>query len=93
MLIRPLPFREPDRLVKLWQDQTFRGYPRMEVSPGNFVDWKQSSTSFEGMASYVERPANLVGVGLPERLDGALVTPDLFAVLGAHAALGRVFDD
>lgn len=92
VLIRPLPFREPDRLVKLWQDQTFRGYPRMEVSPGNFVDWKQSSTSFEGMASYVEQPANLVGVGLPERLDGALVTPDLFAVLGAHAALGRVFD-
>jgi predicted permease len=78
--------------VKLWQDQSFRGYSRMELSPGNFVDWKASSTSFDGMSAYVARSLNLVGVGLPERLDGTLVTPDLFSVLGAHAALGRVFD-
>ena len=92
VLIRPLPFREPDRLVKLWQDQTFRGYPRMEVSPGNYVDWEKSSTAFTGMSAYVERSSNLVGIGLPERLDGAVVTPDFFGVLGVHAALGRTFN-
>lgn len=93
VLIRPFPFREPDRLVKVWQEQTYRGYPRMEVSPGNYLDWKQGSTSFAGMAAYVEASSNLVGIGLPERLDGALVTANLFAVLGAEAALGRIFDD
>ena len=39
VLVRPLPFPEPDRLVKLYQDQTFRGYSRMEVAPPNFLDW------------------------------------------------------
>ena len=47
-LLRPLPFPEPDRLVRLWQDQTFRGYAQMEVSPPNFRDWQRMSRSFDG---------------------------------------------
>ena len=61
VLLRPLPFPESDRLVQLWQDQTFRGYPRIELSPSNFLDWRRLATSFEGMAAYH------VAVGQPGR--------------------------
>jgi hypothetical protein len=89
VLLRPLPFANPDRLVRLWQDQSFRGYPRMEQSPSNFLDWKRLATSFEGMTAYTSHAANLVGHGDPARLEGTLITPDAFALLRAHAELGR----
>ena len=91
VLIRPLPFTEPGHLVKLWQDQSFRGYSRMELSPGNYRDWQRLSTSFSGMAAYTGVSMNLVGSGAPQRLDGTTTTVGLFGVLGVRAALGRVF--
>jgi predicted permease len=93
VLLRPLPFPHPERLVKLWQDQSFRGYSRMEVSPPNYRDWKRMSGSFEGMAAYTPEAANLVGGADPQRLDGAAVTADLFPVLGVAPALGGAFDE
>jgi putative ABC transport system permease protein len=90
VLLRPLPFAESHRLVQLWQDQSFRGYPRMEQSPSNFLDWQRLATSFDGMAAYTSHSANLVGQGDPARLEGTLITPGAFAVLRARAALGRI---
>src|SRR6478609_5231022 len=52
VLLRPLPFADPDRLVKLWQNQESRGYSRMELSPANFRDWKAAAHSFDGFAAY-----------------------------------------
>ena len=89
VLLKPLPFPESDRLVRIWQDQTFRGYARMELSPGNFVDWKRMATSFDGMSAYTTFAANLVGQGDPVRLEGAQVNSDIFSVLRVQAALGR----
>jgi putative ABC transport system permease protein len=89
VLLRPLPFVDPDRLVKLWEDQSRLGYSRMELSPPNYLDWKRMSTSFEGIAAYTGASVNLVGLGEPERVDGTLATADLFQVLGRQAALGR----
>ena len=89
VLVRPLPFPESHRLVRMWQDQTFRGYPRIELSPANFQDWERLATSVEGMAAYFRQEVNLVGVGEPERLDDAMVSADFFAVLGVQAAIGR----
>ncbi|MGE5278103.1 MAG: ABC transporter permease [Acidobacteriota bacterium] len=91
VLLRPLPFPEPERLVDLWENQPARGYSRMELSPANFLDWKRMSTSFEGMGAYHTTSANLVGQGEPERLDGAAITSEMFRVLGARPLLGRVF--
>ena len=76
VLLRPLPFPRSDRLVQLWQDQSFRGYPRIELSPSNYRDWKRLATSFEGMAAYTSHSANLVGQGEPERLEGTMITPE-----------------
>ncbi len=89
VLLRPLPFPDPGRLVKLWEDQSFRGYSRMELSPPTYDDWRRQSRSFESMAAYVASPGNMVGVGTPVRLEGARVGVDLFRTLGVGAVLGR----
>ena len=89
VLVRPLPFPESDRLVRLWQDQSKRGYSRIEISPGNFRDWKQGTTAFSGMAAFTGASMNLTGPGQPERLEGVLATGDFFQTLGVHAVLGR----
>jgi predicted permease len=87
VLIRPLPFRDPDRLVKIWESP--RGYSRNEASPANFRDWKRLATSFEALAAYTPLSANLVGRREPERIDGAAVNAEFFDVLDARAAIGR----
>jgi len=88
VLVRPLPFREPDRLVKLWQDPGSRG-SRLELSPANYEDWKAQGTSFAGMAAFNVFTANVTEHGEPVRLDGTRVTGDLFDVLGTRPAVGR----
>jgi putative ABC transport system permease protein len=89
VLLRRLPLYEADRLVVLWQRQLSGGYS--EASPANFRDWRSAATSFDGVAAYTQAPANLVGQGEPERLDGAAVTSDLLPLVGARPALGRLF--
>ena len=89
VLIRPLPFPEPERLVRLWEKVP--GYSQMELSPANYVDWKHMSKSFDAMGAYWESSVNLVGQGDPERLEGATVTADLLPLLGVQPAMGRLF--
>ena len=89
VLLRPLPFADPDRLVTVWQRTP--GYSRMELSPPNYVDWKKAATSFERFAAYKGWSATLTGDGDAERLEGISVTGDFFPTLGVGAALGRTF--
>lgn len=91
VLLRPLPFRDPDRLVKAWEDQLARGYGRMEPSPANYRDWKQLSTSFETLAAYYARSMNISENGPPERLEVTAVTAELLPLLGVQPAFGRLF--
>jgi predicted permease len=91
VLVRPLPFADADRLVKLWQNQAYRGNPRLEVSPPNFLDWQRMATTVEAMSAYTTRSVNLSGDVEPVRLDGVMATPEFFGTLGAQAAIGRVF--
>jgi putative ABC transport system permease protein len=90
-LLRPLPFPQPNRLVRLWQDQSFRGYREMEVSPPNFRDWQRMSRSFAAIGAGHNQSVNLVGDGEPRRLDGEAVTHELLPLLGTPPALGRLF--
>ncbi len=89
VLLRPLPFPESERLVKLWQRAG--DYARTELSPANYRDWKRLSTSFEQMGAFTPIAANLVGQTEPQRIEGAAVTADLLPALGAVPALGRLF--
>lgn len=91
VLIRPLPFPEADRLVRLWQDQSAFGYSQMELSPPNFRDWQRDSRSFQGMAAYQGGNALFLRdpSGRLDRIDGATTIDDVFGVLGIRPLLGR----
>jgi len=91
VLLRPLQFRDPDRLVMIWEDATFAGFPRNTPAPANYVDWKTQTQSFEDMAASAESTFNLTGDGDPERVAAYSVTANFFPLLGVQPALGRVF--
>jgi putative ABC transport system permease protein len=88
VLLRPLPFPDSGRLVKLWQRE--ERYSRMELSPPNYRDWKEMSSSFEAMAAFFGMSFNLVGHGEPVAVEAGVVDPELFPVLGIQPILGRV---
>jgi putative ABC transport system permease protein len=91
VLLRPLPYKDPDRLVMVWEDATKHGYPRDTPAAANYVDWRDQNQVFEGMAAIVEWDFNLTGMGEPERIDGRRVSANLFPLMGVEPYLGRTF--
>ena len=91
VLLRPLPYKDPERLVMVWEDASRAGYPRDTPTAANFIDWRNQSTLFEGMAAMAEESFNLTGAGDPERLKGRRVSADFFPLLGVEPLIGRVF--
>ena len=91
VLLRPLPFKNPEQLVMVWENAAHLGFPKDTPSPANFLDWQKQAGSFSGMAAMVERSFNLTGVGEPERLDARRVSANLFELLGVPALIGRTF--
>jgi putative ABC transport system permease protein len=90
VLLRPLPFASPDRLVLLWDDLSVRKAPsRVEPTPFDYVAWREQSQSFSDMALFLGTTFNLTGSGEPERLSGVRTTPNLFALLGIQPIVGR----
>jgi putative ABC transport system permease protein len=89
VLLRPLPFADADRLVKLWEYPP--GYSRMEVSPPTYRDWRKMTNSFEAMAAYTGRSVNLVSASEPQRIEVVLADLALFPLLGVQPVLGRRF--
>ena len=89
VLIRPLPFEDPQRIVALWE--RVPNYGHMEASPANYRDWKRMSSVFESMGAYRGLAVNLSGDGQPSYLEGSSVTSEVFPLLGVKPALGRVF--
>lgn len=93
VLIRALPFPDSHRLVKIWEDRSSRGYPRLEPSPPNFRDWQRRATVFERLEAFYGSGGAMTGRGEARRLNGAVVTPGLMTMLGRQAALGRILTD
>ena len=94
VLLRPLPYDEPDRLVRLFHvppQNTFPGLKMFSVSPANFYDWQRAAQSFERMAIYRRRPFVLTGTAAPEAIIAGAVGEGFFEVVHARPALGRVF--
>ncbi|MGE3274468.1 MAG: ABC transporter permease [Vicinamibacterales bacterium] len=89
VLLRPLPFRDPDRVVLVRETTNTGG--GMSVAWPNFLDWQARATSFESIGGWAGYPINLTDVDRPERLLGRYVTANLFDVLGVRPALGRTF--
>jgi putative ABC transport system permease protein len=91
VLLRPLPFPEPERLVTVWGHHAAIG--RETASLPDFLDWRRESRSFAGMAARANTQFILTGAGEPEVVRGALVTANYFRVLGAPIPVGRGFRD
>jgi putative ABC transport system permease protein len=94
VLLRPLPFEEPERLVRLFHvppQSTFPGIRRFSVSPANFYDWKRDARLFESMELYRFRQFTLTTGGNAQAVLAGAVGADLFRVIGTRPALGRVF--
>jgi putative ABC transport system permease protein len=91
VLLRPLPFNEPERLVALKSFDARRNLARGNVSYPDFADWRAQSQSFERMAVFRTTGFALMSGGEPARLRGAMVSADLFALLGVTPSLGRNF--
>jgi hypothetical protein len=91
ILLRPLPYKNPEQLVMVWENATHLGFPKNTPSPANFLDLRQQTTVFQDMAAFAERSFNLTGAGEPERLDGRRVSANLFDVLGVRPIIGRTF--
>ena len=91
VILKPLPYPHPDRLVMLWERQLSDG-TLGTVAPANFVDWREQNHSFDKMAAIDPYPDFILnGSGEPQRLTGAAVSSDFFSLLGVHMALGRDF--
>jgi len=91
VLLKPLPFKDPDRLAIVWEEATFAGFPRNTPAPANFIDWKSQNRSFEDMAATASASFNLTGDGEPERIAAQSVSANFFPLLGVQPLLGRSF--
>jgi predicted permease len=94
VLLRPLPFSEPERLVRMWQANPSQSVSKGEVSPLDFADWKARQRSFEDMGTWwhVEGMTgiNLSGDGEPQRIPATYVADGFFSTLGVAPLMGRV---
>jgi len=99
VLLRPLPFRDPGRLVQLWESNPLKGWTQATIAPANLKDWIERNHSFESFMYYFgadDKGATTDSFTLsdgeqPERLRGLLVSPGFFDVLGVAPRLGRGF--
>jgi len=92
ILLKPLPYHQPDRLVRLWETNPAAGIERGAIAPGTFVDLRSRSRTLESIALYYSSPDWLVTVGdVTRELPSAAVSPALFGVLGVAPILGRTF--
>jgi predicted permease len=91
MLLRPLPYQNPDQVVMVWEARTAAGVPRNPPAAANYHDWHAMNRSFTDMAATGFAFANLTGDGAPELVIGRRVTANFFSVLGVQPVLGRTF--
>jgi predicted permease len=86
VMLRPLPYREPSQLAKIWPER-----PRVSASKSDYVEIRDAARSFDGIAAYSNWGFTVTGSGEPAKIEGARVTANLISLLGVDAQLGRVF--
>src|SRR5882757_8060061 len=91
VLLRSLPYSQPDRLMIVWEDMSYLGFTNNTPAPANYLDWRAENRVFMDMAATRFVTASLTGDGQPEQLSGKKVTPNFFDVLGVQPVVGRPF--
>jgi putative ABC transport system permease protein len=94
VLLRPLPFPHPDRLVNVWETNLVRNIPKMSAAPANYYDWRKQNQVFSELGAYQGNTFNLATTeGEPERYVGAICDRGFFDALQVSPMLGRVFTE
>ena len=95
VVLRPLPFRDSEQLVMLWEKNAERGWTQADAAPANYLDWSEQVDAFDGVAAYPSFGANVVLTrdGEAQLLESMTVTGNFFQVLGVPALHGRSFTD
>jgi predicted permease len=91
LLLRPLPYRDSDRLVTVCESNLKRGYVQIKAAPANLRDWRERNSVFQELGGQVYAPVTLNGVQRPEHLNAGLATENLFSIFGVPPLLGRTF--
>jgi putative ABC transport system permease protein len=91
LLLRPLPYPEPERLVTVCESNLRRGYQQILVAPANLRDWRERNSVFEELGGQMYSSLSLTGVEKPQQLNAAYTTVNYFSVLGVPPLLGRTF--
>ena len=91
VVMEPLPYHDPDRLVRLWESNLKQNRPENPVSVPNFQDWQKQQTLFEQLAASELATFNLTGSGEPQRIPALRITANLIPTLGVAPVLGRSF--
>jgi putative ABC transport system permease protein len=91
VLLRPLPYPEPDRLMMLWTSNPRQGFDKDVGTYPNFEDWRRASQSFERISAYFGASVTLTGTGDPAQIVGLRVTPEFFDTMGVSPSIGRAF--
>ena len=91
VLLKPLPFREPDRLVQIWEARPQKGWQQASFTEANFWDVRAMSKAFEGAGAFTLADMNMTGSGDPQHLTVGRVSAQFFHILGVQPLLGRVF--
>jgi putative ABC transport system permease protein len=91
VILKPLPYANPDRLVMLWETRPDRGGANNVVSGANYLDWRARNTSFDAMSAMLFGTQNLTGIGEPEEVRAQFVGEDFFPMLGLSMTHGRNF--
>ena len=92
VLLRPLPYEAPDRLVRLIE-RKLPQFPEFSVSPGHYLFWREHATAFEGIGAWAAQSVNLdTGAGDPQRVRADRISANLFPLLGVGPVIGRGFE-
>jgi putative ABC transport system permease protein len=92
ILLKPLPYAQPEQLALITENNFSRGWPSFSVAPGNFFDWRAQASSFSSLAAYGSRTFNYSGSGTPERVRALAGTQGFLEMLGGGTPLhGRTF--
>src|SRR2546423_13832280 len=93
LLIRPLPYKAPQDLVLIWEKFSNQGLDRIPVSAPEYLDYEKQLRSYDRIAAFDYVDLNLTVGNIPERVQGAVVAPSLFPLLGIEPIAGRVFSE
>src|SRR5213083_406768 len=91
LLVRPLPYQQPSKLVLIWERFAAQGLDRISVSPPEYLDLENQFHGCTNIAAFNYETFNLGGGDFPERISGAVVSAALFPLLGVEPIKGRTF--